>query len=323
MVWAIMAKNNVLQKQVIRFLLTDVSQRLDHTISIQCDQLSRTAAKKIIDIGGVHVAGKRVRTCSSQASLGAKVEIFIDGLPLNYYRISVADIVYQDKYLIVINKPATVETQPTPARYKGTLYEALLLWLQDKYRPHLKPTIGMVQRLDRDTSGVMVFSTHQLAHKGLTQIFTQRLVRKTYLAVVSGILDAEKGEFSSDLARNRATNKMKSVEKGGKLAITRYELVQQFSSCALVQIEILTGRMHQIRAQFSESGHPLVGDSRYGYDSTTIHLPIKRTMLHSWKLNFEHPVTKQQLDLLVDPPDDIKQLLTHLGYSDNVALSKY
>lgn len=125
------------------------AQRLDQYLASVCPGLSRTVAKKVIDLGGVHIDGRRIRGCSRQVKVGENVELYLDNLPLEPYRLTAADIIYQDDYLIVLNKPAAVDTQPTHARFKGTVYEALQCHLQDPFRLHVKPDLGMVQRLDR------------------------------------------------------------------------------------------------------------------------------------------------------------------------------
>lgn len=311
------------KNKVIRLTVSGKAQRIDQSISDQCPELSRTLTRKFIDIGGVHLNGRRVRKCSISVCDGDKIEVFIDGFDLKCFRLSDDEIIYQDSYIIVINKPSQIESQPTPARYKGTLYDALLLWLQDPFRLHLKPTLGMVQRLDRDTSGVMIFSTHQHAHKSLTSHFTERRAKKKYLALVVGQVENDHGEFSSTLAKNRATNKMKSVEKGGKHAITRYSVLYRFENVTLVEVDIPTGRMHQIRVHFSEAGHPLVGDDRYGYDPSKFDAVVTRTMLHSWTLECEHPVTKKKMNFKASPPHDFMQLLTLLGWQGHVDLSSH
>ncbi|OEU74817.1 MAG: hypothetical protein BA874_02725 [Desulfuromonadales bacterium C00003068] len=311
------------KNKVIRLTVSSQVQSIEHAISDQCYELSLSLTRKIIDVGGVHLNGRRVRKCSLSVADGDKVEIFIDGFDLNPYRLSDNDIIYQDDYIIAINKPTQIDSQPTPARYKGTLYEALLLRLQDPFRLHLKPTLGMVQRLDRDTTGVMIFSIHQRAHKALTELFAQRLAKKKYLALVCGQLADDEGEFTSTLAKNRATNKMKTVEKGGKLAITRYSTLHQFEKFTLVKVDIPTGRTHQIRVHFSEAGHPLVGDDRYGYDVSMLDVAVARTMLHSWALECDHPVTKKKMNFKASPPHDFMQLLTLLGWQDHVDLSSH
>jgi 23S rRNA pseudouridine1911/1915/1917 synthase len=281
-------------------------------VPAHCEELSRTLLRKIVDLGGVHVGGRRVRRCSHPVKIGEKVEVYLDGQSLIPYELKETDVVFRDSYLLAVSKPAGVETQPTPARYKGTLYQALLSFLQDPFRPMQKPEIGMVQRLDRDTSGLMVFSIHPRAHRELTAIFTGRTVEKRYLALVAGVLLPSEGEFRSLLAREHRSNLMKSVERGGKEAITRYRVLETFSGATLVEIEILTGRSHQIRVHFSEAGHPLLGDTRYGGPACLGEIPVHRQMLHAWKLEFLHPVEKRVLNFEAPFPADMEGLLSTL-----------
>ncbi|BCR05415.1 hypothetical protein DESUT3_24840 [Desulfuromonas versatilis] len=237
------------------------------------------------------------------------MEVFLDGLPLEPFALSAGQILLQDRYCLAIDKPAGVETQPTPARYRGTLYDALLRYLQDPARPQQRPALGMVQRLDRDTSGVMIFSIHPRAHRPLTALFSGRDVGKLYLALVAGQPEPAAGEIRSQLARNRASNLVRSVARGGKEAITRYRVVESFPGACLVEIELLTGRSHQIRAHFAERGHPLLGDVRYGGPDRICGEPIPRQMLHSWRLSLPHPVSKDALDIEAPIPADMEHLM--------------
>ncbi len=287
----------------------DDGTRLDQFIARHQPELSRTLLRKVIDLGGVHVAGKRVRKCSFAVRRGQGVEVYIDGLPLEPFTLSDDHILHRDKYLLAINKPAGVDTQPTPSRYKGTLYDALLRFLQDPFRPKDRPSLGMVQRLDRDTSGVMVFSIHPSCHRALTESFVGRDVKKVYLALVAGSLQEKAGEFRSLLAKNRASNLVRSVARGGKEAITRYRVVEEFRGASLVEVELLTGRSHQIRAHFSEAGHPLLGDSRYGGPDQFVGRPVLRQMLHSRRLLLSHPRLQGPLDLEAPLPADMEKLL--------------
>lgn len=305
-----------IKRRTIRLQLPKAGARIDQVICENCVELSRTMLRKIIDAGGLHINGRRIRQCGVKAHAGDRVEIFIDGFQFKYFRLTDKDVIFQDKYIIIINKPALVESQPTPARYKGTLYEALLLWLQDPYRLQLKPSLGMVQRLDRETSGVMIFSTHPLAHKGLTQAFAQHQAKKKYLALVCGHLNSASGEFVSELAKNRASNKMKSVVHGGKMAVTNYTTICQFDSCSLVEVDIPTGRTHQIRVHFSEAGHPLVGDVRYGYQPSVLGIRVPRTMLHSWQLQCQHPVLGTIMNFKAPISQDFQLVLNQLGCID-------
>jgi len=289
--------------------------RLDQYLANAVDDLSRTKAKKIVDLGGVHINGRRVRSCSLGVNNGDTLDVYIDQLPLDPYRIVEEDIVFQDKYLIVLNKPAQVDTQPTHARYKGTLYEALQWHLRDPFRLHKKADIGMVQRLDRGTSGLIVFSIHPRAHKEMTRVFLEHEAQKGYFAVVHGCPAQPQGEIRSYLARSRKENRVKSVDKGGKEAITRYHLIEQLGDYSLLQVEILTGRSHQIRAHMSEQGCPLVGDVRYGGGRVVGTQEISRPLLHAATLSFPHPVLNQTMDFALPLPSDMDGILLKLRES--------
>lgn len=287
-------------------------QRLDIFLAAVCRDLSRTLVKKIIDLGGVHLNGRRVRSCSLSVKNNDQIEVYIDHLPTEAYRVTASDVVFQDQYLIVLNKPASIDTQPTHARYKGTLYEALLWHLKDPYRPQQKPKLGMVQRLDRGTSGLIVFSIHPRAHKKMTEIFVEHQVEKRYLALVSGIPEPPQAEIHSYLARSRKLNKVKSVTKGGKEALTRYQLVQSLRGSALLEVELLTGRSHQIRAHLSEHGWPLLGDDRYGGPEEISAMKFSRPLLHATRLVFKHPVTGVKLDFSAPLPEDMERVIAAL-----------
>ena len=287
--------------------------RLDQYIAENSAFFSRGLAKRIIDIGGAHLAGRRVRRCSQQVAAGDTVEVFVDNQPLQPMSLEQKHILYQDRDVIVLDKPAGMATQPAPSRYQGTVYAELLKLLKDPKRKDQSPSIGMVQRLDRDTSGVMVFSIHQRAHKKLTEAFKGRDVEKKYWALISGRPREEQGIFSSLLAKRRSTNLMVSVAKGGKQAETRYRLLQSMALASLVEVELVTGRSHQIRAHFSEAGLPLLGDVAYGGPHVVADLNIPRQMLHSRELSFRHPVTGQKMNFAAPMPQDLSVVLEHVN----------
>ncbi|WP_020675639.1 RluA family pseudouridine synthase [Geopsychrobacter electrodiphilus] len=285
--------------------------RLDQFLSDEINALSRTEARKIIDLGGVHINGRRVRTCSTNISAGGLVEIYTDGLPLEIFRLGEEHILYRDKFLIVINKPAGIETQPTHSRYKGTLYDALLVML-GAASGQKKVELGMVQRLDRGTSGAMVFSIHQHSHKGLSQIFLEHKVDKQYLALVEKAPEPSFGEIRSMLARSHKYNRTVSVEHGGKDAVTRYQTRQAAEKGALLEVELLTGRSHQIRAHMSEAGSALLGDSLYGGAMSCAGIPLSRPLLHSCRLAFTHPISGEKLVFEPPVPADMQRICSEL-----------
>jgi len=297
---------------------TDQGERIDRFLAHVLPQLSRGQWRKVIELGGVHYNGRRTRRCGMSLQPGDKIEAYLDGRSLDPFRLDEAALVYRDRYLVALNKPYGVETQPTHARFVGTLYEAMLTWLRSQSRnPRSEPTLGMIQRLDRDTSGLIVFSIHPQAHAGLTKAFTAREARKTYLALVTGSMSGE-GEFRSLLARSRKGNLVKSVSAGGKEAVTRYRVLESNADCSLVLVEPKTGRSHQIRAHFAEAGHPLLGDLRYGGPAHVTTRLIVRQQLHAWQLEVTHPVNREKLRLEASLPEDMQQLLDYFGWRVDV-----
>ncbi|MBT8334890.1 MAG: RluA family pseudouridine synthase [Deltaproteobacteria bacterium] len=291
----------------------DHGKRLDIYLQSRLTEMSRTMLRKIIDLGGAHLQGRRVRKCGQSLETGQHLEVHLDQASLIPFRLESAQIIYQDRYLIAINKPAGIETQPTPARYKGTLYEAIQVWLGRDRSFGRKLEIGMAQRLDRDTSGVMVFSIHPQSHKALTDQMHNRLAKKRYLALITGSPDPPEGAFHSYLAKQRKSNRVISVSSGGKEAITRYRIVRNEGGLSLAEIDLETGRMHQIRAHFAEAGYPLLGDKRYGGTQKYGGLTFERQCLHSSILRLTHPVSGEFLQFKAPIPDDMNldQLRLH------------
>ena len=304
----------VLPPGVYRFKVTDEFSglRLDQYLAEAGADLSRTQARRLIEIGGVHLSARRVRRCSETVGAGEKIEVYVDALPLDPAPLSQQRVLYRDQDLIVIDKPAGMPTQPTPARYKGTVYAELQKLLAGTQQRGQRPSIGMVQRLDQDTSGVMVFSIHPRAHKKMTEKFLNHAIDKTYWALIDGVPDAVEGKFSSQLARRRSTNLMVSVAKGGKPAETRYRLLQSMNHVSMVEVDLVTGRSHQIRVHFSEAGMPLLGDQAYGGPKRVGEIVVPRQMLHARLLAFSHPVTGQNMLFTASLPEDFSSVLQSL-----------
>lgn len=283
--------------------------RLDQFVAGEVSDFSRSRIRKIIDLGGVHVDGRRVGRCSYAVRSGQRVEVYLDGRALEIAEFSERDLLFQDSYLLAVNKPAGMEFQPTHARYKGTVYDAVLRYLGEKDAACASKGLGMVQRLDRDTSGVAIFSIHPRAHRGLTAIFAERRITKGYVALVAGRLPSPTGQFQSLLARQHSSNRMKSVNRGGREAITNYRVIEEFDGASLVEIDIPTGRSHQIRVHFSEAGHPLLGDATYQGPTSWHDMAIPRQMLHAARLVLVHPVSGETLSIVAPLPEDMAGLI--------------
>lgn len=309
-----MQPNKPLRRGVYRYEVKDefTGLRLDQYLAESGADFSRTLARRLIEIGGVHLSGRRMRRCSEMVRAGDRVDVYVDALPLEPVPLGEERILYRDRDLIVLDKPAGMPTQPTPARYQGTVYAELQKLLAGTQRAGQRPTIGMVQRLDQDTTGVMAFSIHPGAHKKMTENFVGRLVDKSYWALVDGTPDAAEGTFTSQLARRRSTNLMVSVTRGGKPAETRYRLLKTLHGVSMVEINLVTGRSHQIRAHFSEAGLPLLGDSAYGGPVRVAEVVVPRQMLHARALAFPHPVTGKKMLFTSSLPADFSSVLQAL-----------
>ncbi len=303
--------DNDLQPGVYRFTVTGdlAGLRIDQYLAAASEGLSRSRARRLVNLGGVHLQGRRIRRCSQQVAAGERLEVFVDSRCLESMSLGEEHVLYRDQDLIVLDKPAGMATQPTPARYQGTVYAELAAMLGAATGQKQRSSIGMVQRLDQDTSGVMVFSIHPRAHKKMTAAFKNHAVRKVYWAIVAGCPDRVCGRFSSQLARRRSTNLMVSVERGGKQAETRYRLLRAREGISLVEVELVTGRSHQIRAHFSEAGWPLLGDTAYGGPAEIKGHHVARQMLHARHLGFNHPVTGEPMNFTAALPDDFASLV--------------
>lgn len=298
-------------KGFYRLRFPNDAERLDLAISAVIPDISRTMARKVISIGGVMVNQQRIFSQSRPVKTGEMLELSLDGYPLDPWQMDEGHILFHDNWILGINKPAGVETQPTPARYKGTLYDAVQTFVGVP-KGRQKAGIGMVQRLDRDTSGVIVFSIHAKAHKRMTELFSGRGVRKIYHALVAGVPQDESGEIRNQLLRGRKSNRMQVVASGGQEAVSRYRVLERFTNASLVEVELLTGRMHQVRVHMAHLGVPILGDRGYGGPSSFCSSVVPRQMLHASRLCFDHPVSDAPLLLEAPYPEDFFTLLNQL-----------
>ncbi len=289
--------------------------RLDKYLADRVADLSRSAAQRLIDGGQVTVNGELVKT-----SYKVRVGDLIGGhLPVEEATELVAEaiplkVVYEDQALLVVDKPAGMVVHPAPGHPAGTLVNALLAHCPElAARGDERP--GIVHRLDRDTSGLILVAKSEKVRRALQRQFQDRQVHKVYLALLDGHLQPAWGRIEAPLGRDPQHRQRVAVLAGGREAVTEYHVLQQFSQqmgpaagdYTLVEVEPRTGRTHQIRVHFASIGHPVVGDTVYGRRRSR--LPVPRQFLHARRLGFKHPVTGQRLELEAALPADLASVL--------------
>lgn len=302
-------------------------ERLDLFLVHHIENATRNRIQRGIKQGLVLVDGRPARA-SHLVGPGEVIQVTLpkpppqkatpENIPLN--------ILFEDDHLLVVNKPAGMVTHPAHGNYTGTLVNALLhhCRMLSEINNDMRP--GIVHRLDKDTSGLLVVAKTDVVHAALAKQFAARTVDREYRAIVWGKFRRRAGSIEADLGRSRSDRKKIAVVEGGRHALTTYQVLEQFSYLALVSLRLLTGRTHQIRVHLSHIHHPVLGDPTYGGRRIVYgpHTPKQKTevqhllelmprqALHARTLGFIHPATKEKLMFASDPPDDMAMVLTML-----------
>ena len=309
----------------------EAGERLDRWLCQRLPEMSRTRLKALLEAGAATLAnGTALSDASAKVKVGMMISVTIpDSTPPTPEAQDIPlTILYEDDDLIVLNKPAGLVVHPAPGSPDQTLVNALLAHCGDALsgiggvkRP------GIVHRLDKDTSGVMVVAKNDLAHHGLAQQFEVHSIDRAYVALVWGCPMPLKGEVNAAIGRSPTNRKkMAVVQHGGKSALTRYRVLKSFfgGALALIECRLATGRTHQIRVHMTNLGHPLVGDSVYGggaKSSRTKAIPaaakdpiihFHRQALHAITLGFNHPRSGEPLIFNQEIPTDLADLVTFL-----------
>jgi 23S rRNA pseudouridine1911/1915/1917 synthase len=298
--------------------------RLDRALAVALPSLSRERLKALISSGRViGPAGIAVRDPSGKAVPGGAYEVTVPA-PLEAHNEAQAidlTIVHEDEHLLVVEKPAGMVVHPAAGNFDGTLVNALLHHCAGRLsgiggvaRP------GIVHRIDKDTSGLLVVAKTDVAHEGLAAQFARHSIDRRYQAVVAGVPTAPRGTVDAPLARSSANRqKMAIVADGrGKRAVTHYAMVRPLHDAAFLECRLETGRTHQIRVHMASLGHPLVGDPVYGRTRSAHRELLKklgfaRQALHAAELGFVHPVSKENLSFKSAVPSDMQELLSALS----------
>ncbi|WP_087973289.1 RluA family pseudouridine synthase [Oceanobacillus rekensis] len=221
------------------------------------------------------------------------------------------NIVYEDDAVIVLNKPAGMATMPSPNHVSGTMANGLLAYYESQNRGAY--TVHVVTRLDANTSGLVLISKDRYSHSLLSASQKEKKIHRKYTAIIEGKLKLEAGIIDEPIARKKGSIIEREVNEKGKQAVTHYWKRKNIGDHSIVNIELETGRTHQIRVHFSYLGHPLAGDDLYG---GSLRL-IKRQALHCCGLSFEHPITKQRIEFESEIPLDLQHLAASMGFKEN------
>lgn len=299
-----------------------VGWRLDRALAMALPILSRERLKSLISAGAVTVAGRVVRDPASKVTGPGRAEVAVpkpakagneaQDIPL--------EVVFEDEHLIVVDKPAGLVVHPACGNLDGTLVNALLHHCRGSLsgiggveRP------GIVHRIDKDTSGLMVAAKTDRAHSGLAAQFADHSIDRRYRAIVAGQPRPAAGRIEGNLGRSSANRKKMAIVGAGqgKHAVTHYSTLQPLDGAALVECRLETGRTHQVRVHMASMGHALLGDQVYGgkkhnHRSLLAELAFERQALHAARLGFVHPVTSQALAFESNIPADMQELFTRL-----------
>ncbi len=288
------------------------NERLDYYLSTELDEISRTYIQKLIKEKFVLV-NDGVKKPSYLVKEGdvlkvnlpepKKLELIPEDIPL--------DIVYEDDDVVVINKPQNLVVHPAPGNYTGTLVNALLYHIDSLSSINGVIRPGIVHRLDKDTSGLLIVAKNDFAHKELSNQLKDRKIHREYIALINGVLKNDEGTINLPIGRDPKNRlKMAVIYTNSKEAITNYWVLNRFSSYTLVKVKLETGRTHQIRVHFSHLKHSIVGDPLYS--SGKNEFGLDKQLLHARRLGFIHPRSGEYMEFECDIPEGFNGIINKL-----------
>ena len=295
------------------FTAEEKGQRLDVFVVERFPELSRSHVQKLIEQGNVLVDGM-VRKANYKLRGGEAVQVTVpQAEPISVEPEDIPlDILYEDKDIIVVNKARGMVVHPASGVYSGTLVNALLYHCRDLSGINGEIRPGIVHRLDKDTSGVMVCAKNDTAHLDLAEQIRTKTAHRTYWAIVHGNIKEEAGIIKGNIGRHPTDRKkMAIVRENGKPAVTHFKVLERFGEYTLVECQLETGRTHQIRVHMTSIGHPLINDPKYGPKKSSP-FAINGQALHSLQLTLTHPVTKEEMTFTAPLPTDMEKILTGL-----------
>jgi len=294
-------------------------ERLDRVVAIVAD-VSRAQARQLIESGGVDVDGATTETPAVRVKVGTELEIqpVAPAAPLLAEEVAFS-VAWEDEHLAVIDKPAGIVTHPGAGNQAGTLAGGLIYRWPEVEGVGDEDRWGIVHRLDKGTSGLLVIAKTDQALEGLRRLIKQRRMGRTYLALVQEPMAIETGTVDAPIDRDPGRPMRRRVHPAGRAARTHYQQLAAWPEHALLRVELETGRTHQIRVHLTAIEHPVVGDRTYGATANDPADP-GRVWLHSWNLAFEHPVTGEEISCEAPLPGDLALSLESLGEVSSGAL---
>ena len=291
----------------------NVGNRIDSFIPIVQKDISRSMVQKLIEQNDIKVNGKKTKH-SYKLKLNDEIEIIIPEakeIDLKAQDIPL-DVIYEDNDIIVINKTKGMVVHPANGNPDGTLVNAVMNLCKDSLSGiggEIRP--GIVHRLDKDTSGAIIVAKNDKAHIVLSEQLKNHEIKKTYLALVRGIIKENEATINMPIARSKKDRKKMDVDKDGKEAITHFKVLERYKNkYTLLQINLETGRTHQIRVHLSHIGYPIIGDEVYSNGKNEWN--VSGQCLHAWKLEFKHPITGKKISLEAEIPEYLKNIIKEL-----------
>ena len=299
------------EREILTITENEAGQRADVVLAAMLE-LTRSNMQKLLDEGRA-VKGPKVIKSNYKVKLGDEIIVTLpEPQPLDVQPENIPlDIIYEDEDVVVVNKARGMVVHPAAGNYSGTLVNALLYHCKNLSGINGVIRPGIVHRLDKDTSGIMICAKNDAAHVSLSEQIQSKTAQRTYLAVVRGNIKTDSGVIETQISRDKDDRKkMAVVKEGGRNAITEYEVVERFGKYTIVKCKLKTGRTHQIRVHMEYLGYPLVGDPKYSPMKTPF--SINGQALHSLTLAFDHPRTGERMEFEAKLPEDLHKIVTRL-----------
>ena len=294
------------------FVVEESGKRLDAYVSSHAEDITRTTAQRLIEQGNILVNGKKQKV-SYKVSVGDSItieEIEAQEIELKAQDIPI-EIIYEDNDIIVVNKPKGMVVHPANGNPDGTLVNAIMAICKDSLSGiggEIRP--GIVHRLDKDTSGLLIVAKNDKAHVNMSEQIKNHEVKKTYIALVRGIVKENEATIDMPIGRSNSDRKKMAVNKNGRNAVTHIKVLKRYDKYTLLEINIETGRTHQIRVHLSHIGYPVIGD--YIYSNGKNEFGVVGQCLHAKELEFKHPITGQEMKLEAPLPEYFEEILKKL-----------